>query len=216
MQCINLLKDNSNFCVWYKVTEGCLICTQPVTLEKYYIPYIEISKDFLLAKKSISEIMNNIFINSSNVCLNCGYDEEKNIISQTFYKIYTERENPLFLFLVYEFLDENESGIINNLEEETRNFNNRIIYNKEIIESLQEKIVVYKDEYKLVGIVNTPECDHYTGLIINLNENIHQLKKGFNYYYDDFTHDHLINEVDDYKSLLYEVNPYIALYVKIN
>ena len=49
-----------------------------------------------------------------------------------------------------------------------------------------------------------------------MNENILQLKKGFNYYYDDFTHDHLINEVDDYKSLLYEVNPYIALYVKIN
>ena len=64
LQCINLLKDNSNFCVRYKVTEGCSICTQPVTLEKYYIPYIEISKDFLLAKKSISEIINNIFINS--------------------------------------------------------------------------------------------------------------------------------------------------------
>ena len=160
--------------------------------------------------------MNNIFINSSNVCLNCGYDEEKNIISQTFYKLYTERENPLFLFLVYEFLDENESGIINNLEEETRNFNNRIIYNKQIIENLQEKIIVYKDEYKLVVIVNTPTYDHYTGLIIDLYENILQLKKGFNYYYDDFTDDYLIKAVNDYKSLLYEVNPYIALYVKIN
>ena len=74
--------------------------------------------------------------------------------------------------MVYEFLDENESGILNKLEEEERNFNNRIIYNKDIIENLQEKIVVYKDEYQLVGIVNTPESNHYTGLLINLNENI--------------------------------------------
>ena len=102
------------------------------------------------------------------------------------------------------------------LDEENRNFNNRIIYNKEIIENLQEKILVYKDEYKLVGIVNTPKSDHYTGLIIDLNENILQLKKGCNYYYDDYTDDYLIKKVDDYKSLLFDINPYIALYVKNN
>ena len=115
--------------------------------------------------------------------------------------------------MVYEFLDENESGILNKLEEE-RNFNNRIIYNKDIIENLQEKIVVYKDEYKLVGIVNMPESNHYTGLLIDLNENILQLKKGFNYCYDDNTDDYMIKQMEDYKNLLFEVNPYIALYVK--
>ena len=81
LQFINLLKNNLNFCIRYKVTEGCSICTPPVTLEKYYIPFIEISKEDLLSKKSISEIINNIFINSSNVCINCGYDEEKNYFS---------------------------------------------------------------------------------------------------------------------------------------
>ena len=59
---------------------------------------------------------------------------KKKIISQNFYKIYTEKKNSLFLFMVYEFLDKNESGIIYKLEEE-RSFNNWIIYNKEIIEN---------------------------------------------------------------------------------
>ena len=216
LQCINLLKNNSNFCIRYKVNEGCSICTPPVISEQYYIPFIEISKKEILSKKSISEIINNLFINSSNVCIKCGYDQEKKIISQRFYKIYTERENPLFLFLVFEFLDENEAGFLNNLEQENRNFDNRIIYNKKIIEYLQGTFSVYKDEYKLVGTINTPTRDHYTGLIIDLNENILQLEKDCNYYYDDHTDDNLIKKVDDYKSLLFHINPYIALYVKIN
>ena len=114
LQCINLLEEYMNFCIRYKVTEGCSICKSPVTSERYYIPFLEISKEQLISKKSISELINNIFINSSNVCVKCGYDDEKNIISQSFYKIYIERENPLFLFLVYEFLDETESDILIN------------------------------------------------------------------------------------------------------
>ena len=38
-------------------------------------------------------------------------------------------------------------------------------------------------------------CDHYTCLIIDFNEYILQLKKGYNYYYDVYTDDYLIKKL---------------------
>ena len=165
MQCINILKDNEIFCINYKITEGCSVCKPPVNTEKYYLAYIEINRNDVLLNKNISDIINDNFINCSNVCINCGYDENNKIISKTYYKIYVERKYPDILFLVLEFIDENEGNIINNLEVEERSFNNRIIYNREIIEFLKEKIIIFNDEYKLAGFINTPKSDHYTALL---------------------------------------------------
>ena len=143
----------------------------------------------------------------------CG--KQKKIISKTYYKIFVERKYPDFLFLVLEFLEENEGNIINNLEVEERSFKNRIIYNREIIEFLKENLILFNEEYKLAGFINTPKSDHYTALIINLNNDNIKLKKGLNYYYDDFSPEYNIEEVSEkYKSLLMKVNPYIAVYLK--
>ena len=88
-----------------------------------------------------------------------------------------------------------------------RSFNNRIIYNREIIEFLKEKIIIFNDEYKLAGFINTPKSDHYTALLINLNYDNLKLIKGFSYYYDDRSAIYNIEEVsENYKSLLMKVN----------
>ena len=52
---------------------------------------------------------------------------------------------------------------------EERSFKNRIIYNRKIIEFLKENLILFNEEYKLAGFINTPKSDHYTALIINLN-----------------------------------------------
>ena len=99
---------------------------------------------------------------------------------------------------------------------EERSFKNRIIYNREIIEFLKENLILFNEEYKLAGFINTPKSNHYTSLIINLNNDNLKLKKGLNYYYDDFSPEYNIEEVsENYKSLLMKVNIYIAVYLKI-
>ena len=99
---------------------------------------------------------------------------------------------------------------------EERSFKNRIIYNREIIEFLKENLILFNEEYKLAGFINTPKSNHYTALIINLNNDNLKLKKGLNYYYDDFSQEYNIEEVsENYKYLLMKVNPYIAVYLKI-
>ena len=80
-----------------------------------------------------------------------------------------QKEKILYiLFFVYEFIDENESGVFNSLNEDNRNYKNRITYKKEIIENLKEKIRVFKDEYKLVDIFNTSCRFHYISFALDL------------------------------------------------
>ena len=43
-----------------------------------------------------------------------------------------------------------------------------------------------------------------------------QLKKGCNCYYHYYTNDYDIKKVVDYRSLLFDFNPYFVLYAKIN
>ena len=52
-------------------------------------------------------IFKKLFQNSSNVCIKCGYSEDKRIISNSYYKIISEIIIPLFIFIVFDFLDEN-------------------------------------------------------------------------------------------------------------
>ena len=40
------------------------------------------------------------------------------------------------------------------------------------------------------------------------------MKKGDNYYYDDYSNNYDIQEIYDYKKLLLDVNPFIPIYIK--
>ena len=96
-----MLKDNEIFCIKYKITDGFSVCKPPTNTDKYYITYFKITGNEVLLNKNINYIINNKFLNSPNVCINCGYDDQKNIISKTYYKIFIERKYPYFLFLVF-------------------------------------------------------------------------------------------------------------------
>ena len=63
------------------MTEGCSVCKPTINTEKYYLPYIERNRNDVLLNKNINDIINDNFLNCSNACINCGFDEQKKIKS---------------------------------------------------------------------------------------------------------------------------------------
>ena len=70
------------------------------------------------------------------------------------------------------------------------------------------------DEYNLVGVITTPSNDHFTGIIIDMSENVGGLKKNLSYNYDSRTNNHKIIEIKNLDQYLNLFNPYIVLYKK--
>ena len=145
-----------------------------------------------------------------------GYDKDKKIISQTYFKIYNKIELPKFIFINFEFIDENESEINNRLEEERLCFNKRIKNNDGIIKFLLSEQKIFGKKYELKAIINTPQIDHYNGIIINLNMLYYNLDLGNTYIYDGNKNSNLIIKVNNLTNALNKNYPYIGLFLKIN
>lgn len=216
MQPINLLKNNNIFCVKYFSVEGCTLCNLPKKKDNFYSPCIEINYEDIINDSSLNDKFNSLFVNSYYTCLNCGYDENDNIINQnTCYKIISEILYPEFLFVAFEFINETEKELKNIYEEEKLGYDIRIKNNDLIIKYLLKDQKINNITYKLAGIITTPESDHYTSIIISLNNEIRNLKKSKNYYHDGMSKYHDIEEIDNIEDFLKRENPYIALYIKI-
>ena len=215
LQCINLLNNDSLFCIKYTTMEGCLICNTQIMKENYFQPFIELNKDDLKNQIDLNSKLNHILSNQSNTCLNCGYDKEGKIINEnTYYKIITSKLNSLYLFISMEFMDLNSGEYENYLEQEIKNFDERIKFNKEIIDFIKADKLINNDVYVLVGIITTPSNDHYTGIIVNMPNDKTLLKKNKNYYYDSKANNNSICEIENLEQCLNDNNPYIALYKK--
>ena len=217
IQTIKLLEKEGLFCIKYHTLEGCSNCKLPISKENFYIPYIEYSELDLVNKISLDNKISNILVNSYSTCLECGYDTNHEVIinKNSYYTIITEKIYPKYLFVVFEFISDNSEEFPNYLEQELHNFNKRIQYNNEIIEFITEDKIINNREYKLIGIVTTPTNDHYTCLICNLDNDIQNLKKGNNYYYDDRWGIPNIKQIDNFIECLKKNNPYIALYKRV-
>ena len=83
----------------------------------------------------------------------------------------------------------------NYLDQKLKNFENRIKYNTEIIGYLKVNKKLNNHEYNLVCVITTPSNDLYTGIIIDVNENVGGLKKNLSYYYDSRSNNHKIIEI---------------------
>ena len=117
LQYINLLGNDSLFCIKYKTTEGCPICNTQIIKDNYFQPFVELNEEDLKNHIDLNTNLNIILCYKSNTCLNCGYDKEGKIINEnTYYKIITSRSNPLYLFVCFEFMDLNNGEFENYLE----------------------------------------------------------------------------------------------------
>ena len=70
LQCINLLNNDSLFCIKYTTSEGCPIYNTQITKENYFQPFIELNKDDIKKKIDLNSKLNLILCNQSNTCLN--------------------------------------------------------------------------------------------------------------------------------------------------
>ena len=58
-----------------------------------------------------------------NACKECGYDKDSKIINNnTYFKIYSEIKAPIFIFINFEFLNEDEVEFDDELKEEKKEF----------------------------------------------------------------------------------------------
>lgn len=77
-------------------------------------------------------------------CAKCSYNINKEIIefkSNIKYKIISEINNPMFLFIIFEFLDDNPNIVKNSDEIELLEFNGRIKFNINNRNILKENII---------------------------------------------------------------------------
>jgi len=107
--------------------------------------------------------------NHQNACKECGYDKDGKIINtNTYFKIYSEKKAPIFIFVNFEFLNQDEDEFDDELEEEKKNFELRVPFNKYIYGYIMKNQILLGNENKLIGIICTPVYDHYNGIIFDL------------------------------------------------
>ena len=63
----------------------------------------------------------------------------------------------------------------------------------------------------MVGLICCLYNGHYVTFIINLENDFKNLIKGSNYFYDDCSKLHDLEEIDSFKNLLSDSLPYIAI-----
>ena len=83
-----------------------------------------------------------------------------------------------------------------------------------IINFLEPSFNISNNIYELKGLICLESPYHFVGYLINLEKDIYDLKKNFNYIHDRLILEHSIIQIDDYRKNLLQNIPYVALYVK--
>ena len=102
----------------------------------------------------------------------------------------------------------------NDTEVEILAFNKRIIYNNQIVEYILAEKTLFGVKYNLIGVINTPQSNHYNGVVINLNKKYLSLDIGKNYIYDRNVNEGEILIIENLIDTLIKNNPYVGIYVK--
>ena len=72
-----------------------------------------------------------------------------------------------------------------------------------------------KSNYILRGLITQKFSGHYSVFLINVKNDSLLIKKGVSYYYDDRDNDNEILKVDDWRKMIKEYIPILALYEKL-
>ena len=80
---------------------------------------------------------------------------------------------------------------------------------------IKEEFEIFNTKYLIRGLIYCPFHSHYNGLIINLLEDFHVLKKNKNYFYDDrLNNNEIIDIKDNWRDMINSNLPNILIYVK--
>ena len=69
------------------------------------------------------------------------------------------------------------------------------------------------NRYHLVGIINTPEYNHFTGTLVKYNIGFNGLKQNYDYYYDGMSLDNNISLIKNLDEFLEDNILYGSLYL---
>ena len=204
-QLISPLENNNIFSFNIKKMKLCFKCQFKEELNIFYGPIIQFNVDDL--DLTLTECFEKRFQNKALICPNCGWNNNKIITKYaTFSEIITEINNPNFIFIFYDIGNEKDDlfSVVNNI----RNYLDKIT--SQIVNNFSFK----NDAYKLAGIICCPYNGHYTCIVIDIDEDIKNIKKGRSYFYDDCSREHNLTELKDYRSIFKNHLPYICLYIK--
>ena len=220
-QLLDKFEKNDNFCFKYSCIEGCTNCLQPNHSEKYLSPIFVFDNNYI-NMYNLTGLIYNQLKNTNSVCYNCGYLNgliiDENI--KNYYVTILKVQCPKFILVGFEFsLAEdlyNEQHKLNSLETLNLLSFNRLKNNIELIKNLIiNEFTVYNTKYVIKGIICCPFSWHYNGILINLDEDFHLLKKTGNYFYDDRLNNNSIEEIPgNWKNKLNDNYPTILIYIK--
>ena len=172
-----MLRYCNYFCFEYKLLEGCSKCNYKIETYNYLNPYIIYRENDILKEENIPNKINQLMINELTTCKICGYENEKikDINNPAFYRIITEKITPNIIFIVFDLMNESETGT--DLSLQVDEFNKRIKYNFRIIDILKPSFEYEKEIFNLKAVFCTPQYDHFISLIINYEYDLFPLKK---------------------------------------
>ena len=217
-QILDLLRGNNIFCYEYKLEEGCTNkdCIKKLNSINYLNPYIVFKEEDLISNENILSKFNKLMRNEITACKKCGYSPEGEILdisNPTFYRIIQDKLEPKIIFVIFDLLNEYDIGTYSELE--ILEFQRRSQYNDKLQKILINELIINQKKYELKAMILTPESDHFTSLLLNYQNDIFNLKKGINYYYNGDTSKHEIVEENDLNSLLLKNIPYLGVYIEI-
>ena len=224
MQHIENFRNKDYFCIKYNLIEGCsnINCTKTDIKIEYFSPSINYNEEYWI-QYEIPDMLDYLFRNINSYCVKCqwknGVPDKKS--SPKYFKNYTNITLPLFIFISFEDnLNDRFSNYLINNEAVSENKLNNLLFNKlkdniKYIEHIiVEKFEYANNKYKLRGIISMPSDDHYAAILIDLQNSSFLMEKGKSYYYNDRMNNNEITYLENWKSILRNEVPILALYEK--
>ena len=87
-------------------------------------------------------------------------------------------------------------------------------YIYKIVNFISYEKILLNETYNLVGIIYTPTYNHFTGAIINMQDDYQGLLSNNNYYYDNTQNNNMIIKLDNLEKCNLEKFPLVLLYKK--
>ena len=103
----------------------------------YLNPYIIFREEVIINNSNIIKKINSLLANDLTTCNRCGYDKEGNILNidnPSFYRLINCKKFPKVLFVLFDLMNYNDTGNINELEK--IEFNKRKFYKDKLSEIL--------------------------------------------------------------------------------
>ena len=186
-----IFENNNDFCLVYEKISKCIICLKEEKNNLFYNPLIPLDIN-IINIGNLEKIINYKF---SLSIVECKID--KLISCQIKYNIINY---PNFMFFV---LDLNKNEYINNINELSKIFKDKIHINNQI--------------YQIKACIFHINNNHFTTAVFNIEEDILNLKKKKNYYHDGTKNDGNIIEIkESFNELIKNLFPYIIIIKQIN